>query len=173
MQSSNDTESHNSPAARSGALRVRGEESLHGGRVGFAGSIGCPPSGHARVSAALSFGAARFAGWARTIQLLGYLPHHRPIRTRIEIEAVDSLLPGEVAVVGTQKSIRNAPWGELLSTASRARGARGAIVDGLVRDVQKIEELGFPVFACGHQAGGFHGPRHASRLTTFRWSAAR
>jgi 4-hydroxy-4-methyl-2-oxoglutarate aldolase len=54
-----------------------------------------------------------------------------------------------VAVVGTQKSIRNAPWGELLSTASRARGARGAIVDGLVRDVQKIEELGFPVFASG------------------------
>jgi len=62
---------------------------------------------------------------------------------------VDSLLPGEVAVVGTQKSLRNAPWGELLSTAARGRGARGAIIDGLVRDVQKIEELGFPVFATG------------------------
>jgi regulator of RNase E activity RraA len=52
-------------------------------------------------------------------------------------------------VVGTGKSTRNAPWGELLSTASRARGARGAVVDGLVRDVRKIEELGFPVFAAG------------------------
>jgi regulator of RNase E activity RraA len=37
----------------------------------------------------------------------------------------------------------------LLSTAARARGARGAVIDGLVRDVKKIEELGFPVFAAG------------------------
>ena len=62
---------------------------------------------------------------------------------------MDSLLPGEIAVVGTQKSVRNAPWGELLSTAARARGARGAIIDGLVRDVRKIEEIEFPVFATG------------------------
>ncbi|MCQ6559437.1 RraA family protein [Paenibacillus mendelii] len=38
---------------------------------------------------------------------------------------------------------------ELLSTASKMRGARGAIVDGLVRDTKKIVELGFPVFATG------------------------
>jgi regulator of RNase E activity RraA len=92
--------------------------------------------------------ACKMAGWARTISCSD-LYHTPPDPYGIEIEAVDSLLPGEVAVVGTQKSIRNAPWGELLSTASRARGARGAIVDGLVRDVQKIEELGFPVFASG------------------------
>ena len=62
---------------------------------------------------------------------------------------MDSLLSGEVAVVSTVGSKRNAPWGELLSTAARARGARGAVIDGLVRDVKKIEELGFPVFAAG------------------------
>jgi 4-hydroxy-4-methyl-2-oxoglutarate aldolase len=94
------------------------------------------------------YSACKVAGWARTISCSD-LYHIPPDPYAIEIEAVDSLLPGEVAVVGTQKSIRNAPWGELLSTASRARGARGAIVDGLVRDVQKIEELGFPVFATG------------------------
>jgi 4-hydroxy-4-methyl-2-oxoglutarate aldolase len=66
---------------------------------------------------------------------------------RFEIEAEDSLLPGEVDVTGTQKSIRDASRGELLSTASRTRGTRGAIVEGLVRHVQKIEELRFPVFA--------------------------
>jgi 4-hydroxy-4-methyl-2-oxoglutarate aldolase len=92
--------------------------------------------------------SCKVAGWARTISCSD-LYHIAEDPYRVEIEAVDSLLPGEVAVVGTQKSIRNAPWGELLSTASRARGARGAIVDGLVRDVQKIEELGFPVFASG------------------------
>src|SRR5438105_4613132 len=80
------------------------------------------------------------AGWARTIACSDV--YHMPSDPyTIEIAAVDSLLPGEIAVIGTQKSVRNAPWGELLSTAARARGARGAIVDGLVRDVRKIEEL--------------------------------
>jgi 4-hydroxy-4-methyl-2-oxoglutarate aldolase len=93
-------------------------------------------------------GQCRFAGWARTIACSDI--YHIPADPySLEIEAVDSLLPGEVAVVGTGTSTRNAPWGELLSTASKARGARGAIVDGLVRDVRKIEELGFPVFAAG------------------------
>jgi regulator of RNase E activity RraA len=90
----------------------------------------------------------KFAGWARTIACSDV--YHMPEDPyAIEIEAVDSLLPGEVAVIGTQKSKRNAPWGELLSTAAKARGARGAVVDGLVRDIGKIEELGFPVFASG------------------------
>jgi 4-hydroxy-4-methyl-2-oxoglutarate aldolase len=93
-------------------------------------------------------GKCRFAGWARTIACSDVY-HFPEDPYAIEIEAVDSLLPGEVAVVGTQKSLRNAPWGELLSTAAKARGARGAVVDGLIRDVHKIEELGFPVFAAG------------------------
>ncbi len=57
--------------------------------------------------------------------------------------------PDEVVVVATGNSRRNAPWGELLSTAAKARGARGAVIDGLTRDVRKIESLGFPVFASG------------------------
>lgn len=90
----------------------------------------------------------RFAGWARTISCVDVF--HVPENTYAkEIEAVDSLLSGEVAVVSTAGSKRNAPWGELLSTAARARGARGAVIDGLVRDVKRIEELGFPVFATG------------------------
>ena len=93
-------------------------------------------------------GAKSMAGWARTIQCADL--YHIPENPYgLEIEAVDSLLPGEVAVIGTHQSQRNAPWGELLSTASKARGARGAVVDGLVRDVKKIEELGFPVVAAG------------------------
>src|SRR6185312_2873787 len=91
---------------------------------------------------------ATFAGWARTIQCqdMFYIPEDP---YGLEIEAMDSILPGEVVVVSTCESKRNAPWGELLSTAARARGARGAIVDGLVRDVKTIQKLGFPVFAAG------------------------
>jgi 4-hydroxy-4-methyl-2-oxoglutarate aldolase len=91
---------------------------------------------------------AKFAGWARTI--LCHDVYYKPANPyELEIEAVDSILPGEAVVVSTNESRRNAPWGELLSTAARARGARGAVVDGLVRDVKVIQQLGFPVFAAG------------------------
>lgn len=89
-----------------------------------------------------------FAGWARTILCMDVY-HMCENPYDIEIEAVDSLLPGEIAVVATGDSKRNAPWGELLSTAALSRGARGAVIDGLVRDVKKIQSLGFPVFATG------------------------
>ncbi len=89
-----------------------------------------------------------FAGWARTILCMDvYHTCENPYA--LEIESIDSLLPGEVAVVATGDSKRNAPWGELLSTAALSRGARGAVIDGLVRDVKKIQALGFPVFATG------------------------
>jgi regulator of RNase E activity RraA len=91
-----------------------------------------------------------FAGWARTVLCEDtYDLDDDPYG--MEIEAIDSILPGEVVVVATGESRRNAPWGELLSTAAIARGARGAVVDGLVRDVRRIQELGFPLFAVGHK----------------------
>jgi 4-hydroxy-4-methyl-2-oxoglutarate aldolase len=89
-----------------------------------------------------------FAGWARTIACVDVY-HIPPDPYGLEIEAIDSILLGEVVVVATAESKRNSPWGELLSTAARARGARGAVIDGLVRDTKKIDELGFPVFAAG------------------------
>ena len=94
------------------------------------------------------FPGISFAGWMRTISCvdISHIPAEPYAK---EIEAVDSILPGEVVVVSTSYSGQNAPWGELLSTAAKARGARGAVVDALVRDVKKIEEIGFPVFAAG------------------------
>lgn len=66
-----------------------------------------------------------------------------------EIAAIDSLQPNDVLVAATNKSVRTCFWGELLSTAARARGARGAVIDGHVRDVRRIEQMDFPVFATG------------------------
>jgi 4-hydroxy-4-methyl-2-oxoglutarate aldolase len=67
----------------------------------------------------------------------------------LEIALIDDLKPGDVAVLGCGSSGRIAPWGELLSTASRARGAQGCVTDGLVRDVKAIRALQFPVFHGG------------------------
>ena len=67
-----------------------------------------------------------------------------------EIKAVDSIKPGEVPVVCTNCSPNNGIWGGLLSTASKMRGATGAIVDGLMRDTAEIKALDFPVFCAGY-----------------------
>jgi regulator of RNase E activity RraA len=68
---------------------------------------------------------------------------------KLELELLDSLAPGEVVVFTTQGSHRAAIWGELLSTHARARGGRGAIIDGATRDAWGIVEMRFPVFASG------------------------
>lgn len=68
---------------------------------------------------------------------------------RLEIEAVDALQPGDVMVGSTNRSQRTCFWGELLSTASMARGATGCAIDGHTRDALRIMEMGFPVFATG------------------------
>ena len=68
---------------------------------------------------------------------------------KLEIEAVDALKPGSVMVASTGGSTRTCFWGELLSTAARARGAYGAVIDGYTRDVRMIAEMQFPVFSTG------------------------
>jgi 4-hydroxy-4-methyl-2-oxoglutarate aldolase len=40
-------------------------------------------------------------------------------------------------------------WGEVLAEASLARGVLGLVIDGTVRDVEAMQEIGFPVFAAG------------------------
>ena len=68
---------------------------------------------------------------------------------QMEIAAVDSLKPNDVLVCSTNYSTRNCFWGELLSTAASVRGARGAIVEGFIRDTKQITEMQFPVFMTG------------------------
>jgi len=67
----------------------------------------------------------------------------------LEIEAMDSLKPGDVVVHSTDYAGTNAPWGELMSTVARQRGAVGCICDSQIRDCLKIIALGFPVFHVG------------------------
>jgi len=67
-----------------------------------------------------------------------------------EITFMDDLKPGDVAVLACDgPTERIAPWGELLTTAARARGAAGCVTDGLIRDIKRIREAQFPVFHGG------------------------
>ena len=57
-----------------------------------------------------------------------------------------TLEPGVIAVYDSSADQMAAHWGELVSTAASVKGCRGAVIDGGVRDVDRIIEMGFPVF---------------------------
>lgn len=92
-------------------------------------------------------GSGVLVGWARTAV-------SRPVEAPperhygAEIDFLDSLRPGDVPIVDCSKRPA-AAWGELFSTASVGRGARGALIDGYIRDRAKIDEMGFLVFGRG------------------------
>ena len=75
--------------------------------------------------------------------------HRRPNPYEHEIAFVDSLQPGQIAVVATNRSRSNGIWGELMSTAAKIRGAKATVTDGLCRDVRQIIEIGYPVYCPG------------------------
>ena len=64
------------------------------------------------------------------------------------LEALDDLRAGEI-YLNTGSSPRNAMWGEMMSTRARKLGARGAIVNGYVRDTRAILAMNFPTFGFG------------------------
>jgi regulator of RNase E activity RraA len=67
------------------------------------------------------------------------------------LEALDSMQADEV-YIAAGSSPRYALWGELMSTAARARGAAGAVLAGYTRDTNGIIEMDFPVFCYGSYA---------------------
>jgi len=90
-----------------------------------------------------------FVGRARTIRWveIDHLVPEDPYG--LEIDAMDSLKPGDVVIHSTDHGGTNAPWGELMSTVAKRNGAVGCVCDSQVRDCIKIIEMGFPVYARG------------------------
>ena len=66
-----------------------------------------------------------------------------------EMAALAAVMPGEVLVYHVDTSVAAALFGELFGLAARAQGARGAVLDGPVRDIRQLREQAFPVFANG------------------------
>ena len=70
------------------------------------------------------------------------------------VEAIDQVKKGDVIVV----DVGGAPvavWGELASNSAMVMGATGIVIDGAIRDIDDIIDLGFPAFArsCVPNAG--------------------
>ena len=77
------------------------------------------------------------------------MAHPDPTPYDLELKAVDACRPDDVLIAAAGGSFRSGIWGELLSTAARNAGCVGTVVDGAVRDVVRMREMGFPVFARG------------------------
>lgn len=88
------------------------------------------------------------AGRCRTT-LWADMYHQDPNPYELELTAVDRCQRDDVFIAAAGGSMRSGIWGELLTHAVRNGGCIGAIVDGAVRDVGKIRQLSFPVFARG------------------------
>lgn len=92
-------------------------------------------------------GSSVLVGWARVARSES-VEEPPPVPYAAEIAFLDDLKPGDL-VVATAGGAPAAIWGELFSAAAMARGARGAVVDGLMRDVERVRVLGFGVHARG------------------------
>lgn len=69
-------------------------------------------------------------------------------------KALDMAEPGDVIVVEGEGNISRALLGEIMCRIAKARGVAGFVVDGAIRDVEGIRNLGLPVYAKGANPAG-------------------
>lgn len=74
-------------------------------------------------------------------------------RTRM----LESIKNCDVVVWDTNCDTISAQWGEMMTKVAKNQGCRGAVVDGGVRDTNKVLAQNFPVFCCYRSSNGMLG----------------
>ena len=72
-------------------------------------------------------------------------------------EMLEALTAGSVAVWDTDNDDQSAQWGEIMTMAAKKRGCLGAVVDGGIRDTDRILAQDFPVFCRYRSSNGMLG----------------
>ena len=68
--------------------------------------------------------------------------------------AAEQCLEGDIVVVSPTAAANSGYFGDLLGTLLKSRGARGMIIEAGCRDINDLEQMGFPVWSkCVHAHG--------------------
>ena len=92
---------------------------------------------------------AKFVGPAVTVLLKKEEHHEGSKAVQGMLDAIDDSPAGSVYVMVVEDGLDYAGIGGLMSTAMKARGFAGAVVDASVRDTPQIAKIQFPVFCRG------------------------
>ena len=63
------------------------------------------------------------------------------------LEILDQAEPGSILVYVMQDGLEIAAMGNLMATTAKVRGLAGVVIDGAVRDVTEIRQIGLPVWS--------------------------
>jgi regulator of RNase E activity RraA len=90
---------------------------------------------------------AKVIGPAVTVLLRRALRNDKRDWPNLQIQALDEAPAGSVVVEVLEDGLDTAGIGNLMATTAKVRGLAGMVIDGGARDVEELEEIGFPVWS--------------------------
>lgn len=62
---------------------------------------------------------------------------------------IDDVQPGQVVVIDNGGRLYCTVWGDIMTFTAKTKGIEGTLIDGVCRDVNGIEELGYGIYTKG------------------------
>jgi 4-hydroxy-4-methyl-2-oxoglutarate aldolase len=90
---------------------------------------------------------AKVIGPAVTVMLRKALRNDKRDWPNLQIQTLDEAPAGSVMVEVLEDGLDIAGVGNLMATTAKVRGLAGMVIDGGARDVEELEEIGFPVWS--------------------------